>query len=298
MDIYVRPEAHEIDTLARRKVPLAFPAAWEHRELTGRDYGIDMMIEVFRNGVATGNSLSLQIKGTSKDIRGASRIIYDVPVNTLKYSEMFIAPVMLVICPVEDEQNGFYYLWLQEYIKVVLNHDNPNWRQNTSTVRVQIPKNNYMPGDENKLAFIAGFPKRIFEWCQFARICEDLKYDLNSYFVVDDMVSEEFIDSKNFDDVKQRAKDDLKKVINSINELIQLESIFNEKDWKAPMHILNNIILPALAVANDLYNDSIEDNLNARIILARLSSISSLLGLFNDYSFSRVLWEKDGQHNF
>lgn len=298
MEIYVRPESHEIDTLARRKVPLAFPAAWEHRELTGRDYGIDMIIEVFRDGVATGNSLSLQIKGTSKDIRDVNRVMYDVPVNTLKYSEMFIAPVLLVVCPVEDGQNGFYYLWLQEYIKVVLDHDNPNWRQNTSTARVYIPKNNYMPGDENKLAFIAGFPKRIFEWCQFARICEDLRYDLNSYFETDDMVSDDFIDIKDYEDVKMQAKDDLMQVIKKINEIIQLESIFNEKDWKAPKHVLNDTILPALAVANDLYNDSVEDKRNARIILANLSSISSLLGIYNDYSFSRVLWEKDGQHNF
>jgi len=45
--IYLLGLTHEIDTIARRRVPLAFPAEWEHRELTGRDYGIDMMIEIF-----------------------------------------------------------------------------------------------------------------------------------------------------------------------------------------------------------------------------------------------------------
>jgi hypothetical protein len=43
----MRPRAHEIDTQARRIVPLAFPQRWEHRESTGRDYGIDMSVEIF-----------------------------------------------------------------------------------------------------------------------------------------------------------------------------------------------------------------------------------------------------------
>lgn len=298
MDIYVRPESHETDTLARRKVPLAFPAAWEHRELTGRDYGIDMIVEIFKNGNATGSSLTLQIKGTSKNISTAERLTYDVPVRTLIYSEMFIVPVLLVVCPVVSEQNGFYYLWLQEYIKVVLNHENPNWRENIATVRVTIPIVNYMPGDENKLAFISDFPKRIFDWCQYARICEDLSYDLNSFLALDDMVSEEFMSSTSFNDTRQHVKNDLEKVISLIKEMIGLKGIFGDEDWSAPQGILKGVIIPALDAAQELCNDTSLNRLEAKTRLSRILTASSLLGIYNDYSFSRTLWKHDGIHNF
>jgi hypothetical protein len=38
----MRPRAHEIDTVARRRVASALPDEWVERELTGRDYGIDL----------------------------------------------------------------------------------------------------------------------------------------------------------------------------------------------------------------------------------------------------------------
>jgi len=298
MDIYVRPEAHEIGTVARRKVPLAFPASWEHRELTGRDYGIDMIIEVFKNGCATGNTLSLQIKGTTKNLKNAEKIIFDLPVKTLLYSEMFIVPMLLIVCQTNDESNHFYYLWLQEYIRVVLNHDNQKWRENTTTVRVSIPVTNCMPGDEKKLSFISGFPKRIFDWCQFARICEDINYSLNSFSMIDDTIPDDYINIEAFDEVKNFAKDDLQKIIKYINELIQLESIFGEKDWQATQTTLNELIIPSLNAAQELYDDCAEDRTRAKVIISRLSSVSSLLGLYNDYSFSRALWDQDGMHNF
>ena len=64
----IRPRAHEIDSQARRQVPGSLPAEWEHRELTGRDYGIDMTVEIFESGEATGRYLQLQIKGTGSSV--------------------------------------------------------------------------------------------------------------------------------------------------------------------------------------------------------------------------------------
>ncbi len=118
-NLYIRPESHEIDTSARRQVPRVLPASWEHRELTGRDYGIDMSIELFKSGHATGSYLLFQIKGTKSDIENnINELKFDLPVRTLKYSELFISPLLLVICPVYIEPPVFYYLWLQEYIRL------------------------------------------------------------------------------------------------------------------------------------------------------------------------------------
>ncbi len=173
----IRPESHEIDTFARRQVPRALPVSWEHRELTGRDYGIDMTIELFKSGNATGSFLLFQVKGTQCEIDSNKKeLIFDLSVRNLRYSEFFIFPLLLVVCPVNNEPPGFYYLWLQEYIKIVLDYDNQNWRRNKRKVRVRIPIENRMPGKEDKLLFIANFPRRLFDWSQIGRILHEMQY--------------------------------------------------------------------------------------------------------------------------
>ena len=126
---YIRPKAHETDTRARGQVARAIPASWEYREPNGRDYGIDMIIELFESGKATGSYLLFQIKGTQAEVKTEeSELTFDLPIQTLKYSEMFVTPVLLVICPVNADPPFFYYLWLQEYIRVILDHDKPKCR--------------------------------------------------------------------------------------------------------------------------------------------------------------------------
>lgn len=180
----MRPEGHEIDTLARRQVPRALPLSWEHRELTGRDYGIDMMVELFTESNPTGQYLLLQIKGTKSNIdTKIKNISFDVPVNTMRYSELFVAPVIVAICPVNVEPSAFYYIWLQEYIRVVLNYENPSWRNNKTKVRVTIPVTNKMPGTENKLQFIANFPRRLFGLSSLGRLLDEISHELNGFWV-------------------------------------------------------------------------------------------------------------------
>ena len=64
----MRIKAHEIDTQARKIVPIALPRQWEFRDVTGRDYGIDMELEIFDKSSSTGQELLFQIKGTEKEI--------------------------------------------------------------------------------------------------------------------------------------------------------------------------------------------------------------------------------------
>lgn len=294
----VRPKAHEIDTLARRIVPLSFPKEWEHREITGTDYGIDMMIEIFKSGCATGNVLSLQIKGTTKNIKQENKIAFDIPVTTLKYSELFLAPVLLVLCDVNNNNNGFYYLWLQEYIRVVLNFEKPNWRKNKATVRVKIPIDNYMPGSEDKLDFIADYPRRIHDWCQFARIFEDLKYKIDSFINYENILPIDYEEKIHCDNAKLNAKEDLKIVIKLITELTKLDGIFGYVNWKQPRYILERDIIPALEAAKELYNDSYVDRERSIMNLISISHASSVLSINNDYSYSNWLWKLEDEHNF
>jgi len=125
-------------------VPHCLPDAWEPRLLSGRDYGLDMAVEVFDGGRPTGDLLFFQVKGTQRPIRERDHFIYvDVPTRTLHYAELFDAvPVLLAVCPTQAAAPLFYSLWIQEYIRVVLDIDRPNWRDGNSTVRVCVPASN------------------------------------------------------------------------------------------------------------------------------------------------------------
>src|SRR5262245_57429177 len=124
----IRDPNHEIDTAARRIVPSLLPRAWEHREPGGRDYGIDMQIELFADGEATGKTLLMQIKGTGNEIpTDLPAFPFDLKTQTLTYSELFAVPFLLAVCPVNSNPPRFFYVWLQEYIGVLLDEEKPGW---------------------------------------------------------------------------------------------------------------------------------------------------------------------------
>jgi hypothetical protein len=143
----------------------------------GADYGIDMAVELFDAGAATGSYLFLQLKGTEDELPDGDAVRFaDFPVKTLKYAELFEVPLVLAYCPVRTEPGRFRFLWLQEYLAVVLNHDTPGWRdQGTSTLL--IPSANRMPTDDGRrrLEFAAGHPRRLRDYLQLGGIQHDLR---------------------------------------------------------------------------------------------------------------------------
>lgn len=294
----VRIESHEVDTQARRIVPLLFPSSWEHREMTGIDYGIDMLIEIFQEGCATGNYLALQIKGTAKVLEHEEKISFDVPIQTLLYSELFATPVLLVLCPVNNEKKIFYYLWLQEYIKVILDNKNPKWRNNKSTVTVHIPKNNIMPGDEGKLLFISAYPKRLYEWCQYARICHELKLPLNRFNELSNYIFEYELDEDSLNEYRKLINVQLKELIKFLEEFLDLKTIFGIKEWNYPHTVLENNILPSLDAAKQLLKVDLFNSRDLIIKLLNCSNISVMLSQYFDKNYSRALWEFEGSHDF
>jgi hypothetical protein len=228
-DKIMRPEAHVTDTKARKVVPLVLPDEWEFRETTGRDYGVDMIVELFEDGLPLGRTLLFQIKGTEKPIDVGTVIPFDLPVNCLKYAELFVSPVLLIICPVSATPACFYYVWLQEYARIVLSVENPDWRLNKSTVRIHVPVSNKMPDDRGKLLFIANFPQRLFDWGQVGRIQHELQ-----------RVSA-------FLDDEEPSVDELNKYVALMEDLRGLSGIFGDRHWKWAQNILLDVIEPTIA---------------------------------------------------
>jgi len=308
--IRVRPEAHEIDTKARCMVPKALPSSWEHREHTGRDYGIDMTVELFKSGCATGRFLLFQIKGTKAKIdRKSKSLNFDIPVNTLRYSELFIVPLLLVICPVNAEKPIFYYLWLQEYIKIVLDHEKPFWRKNKKTVCVKIPLENRMPGDEGKLSFIANFPRRLYDWGQVGRIQHELMW---------------IVDWLKMPHTEELDREGLQKALRLLKEVQDLPGIFGDKNWHWAQGMRRHFVEPGIKAVKLLlrggpYSRKEVESMNPHsqistsvterdqeilsfLIESQLWSsaqqTSTILVTGNDYNLKRFEWQHTGDHDF
>lgn len=178
MGMYVRPKQHETSTAARKLLAMAIPNQWIERLDIGGDYGIDDHIEIFHEGWTTGLLLMVQRKGFDEALPSTdtTEIVYDAPVRTLKYAELLANPVLLALVPTVAVTPCFYYVWLQEYIRVRLDYENPGWRYNKTSVRVRVPTLNRMPGDEGRLEFIAATPQRDRGWAQTARIAHELSW--------------------------------------------------------------------------------------------------------------------------
>lgn len=177
---------HEIDSEACKIVSQKFDRNWEIRDLTGRDFGIDKMVERFENGYVTSELLLLQIKGTEKGI-DTNNPRFSLETKELQYAEMFTTPLILVYVSITNPQQC-YYVWLQEYIRVRLQFDNPTWRkQDTNTI--YFPKDNILDLEKRieHLKYIAKFPKFEHSWVQYYLALDDIDENLPNIFAYEDM---------------------------------------------------------------------------------------------------------------
>lgn len=276
-----RIQNHIIDSKACAIVSINFSENWEIRDLTGRDFGIDKIAERFQDGFATSELLMLQIKGT-ESIIDKDNPRFSLDTKTLIYAEMFSVPFLLLHCSV-NEPNKCYYLWLQEYIRVRLNFDNPNWRtQETNTV--YFPKENILGGKkaEEHLTYIAQFPQYQSSWVGYYLCLNDLCYDLPGVFDWDLM-----------------SKDGINATVKPI--VLKLEKA-KEKFGQIPRRFIPDIFEPTIELGKEiLEEDSMPENDifikfigNCEVIQASVENIASRF----DESYLRVLYEVEGVADF
>lgn len=176
----MRTYSHIIDTKAVKHTLNSIPDHWVVRDLSERDYGIDLMVEIFsESGVdkkehvayeATGRVCYLQIKGTNSKLtfNKNETVSFNVEKKALLYVEKFATPFIFVrVCTLEKEK-ALYYIWLQRYIIEMLDTKNPDWREKEQdTFAVRIPISNSLPNNPTKIEKIAGRIKYIEEAAEF-----------------------------------------------------------------------------------------------------------------------------------
>ncbi len=187
----MRTYSHIIDTKAVKKVINSIPEYCVVRELTERDYGIDLMIEIFtkvgKNKFghdlfdSTGYVCYLQIKGTESEleIRSDNTISYSIDKSLLLYVEKFSTPFILTrVCTLKGKES-IYFLWLQRYISDFLDVKRPKWRtEKPEKLTVYIPAKNDFSSNFEKIEKISWRIKYIEELVEF----HEKYYDIQIYF--------------------------------------------------------------------------------------------------------------------
>lgn len=171
---------HVIDTRAIKRVLSILPDHWVIRELTERDYGIDLIVEIFEEAGtdshnykifdSTGAIFHIQVKGTASKLKVVKdgTFSYSMRKNALSYAESFSTPFFLFRVDVSTDDAKSYFIWTQRYIKEVLDLQNVSWRTGKKeSFTVNIPPHNEVASRLEKIEKIASRPKLIQELVEF-----------------------------------------------------------------------------------------------------------------------------------
>jgi tetratricopeptide (TPR) repeat protein len=105
-----RPQQHIIETKSKKKFEALIPDTWVARELSA-DYGLDYLVEIFKNNYSTGHLFFVQLKGTDSGIVNDT-ISYQLSLDNIKYWNTITNPVLLVFY--SSKSSNFWGVWTNE----------------------------------------------------------------------------------------------------------------------------------------------------------------------------------------
>lgn len=176
----MRTNQHITETRSIKQILNALPDRYVVRDLTERDYGIDLFIEIFRREnasdkseakyKATGATFHAQIKGTTTGKERLKNGDYSYPLKktTLLYAEAFSTPFFLFLVDLSLDTPRSYFLWIQRYIREVVDQNKPKWRNHIQkSISLRVPQQNAICERIDKLEKIASRPKYIQDLVDF-----------------------------------------------------------------------------------------------------------------------------------
>jgi hypothetical protein len=199
---------------------------WILRELTGRDFGIDLAAEVFVGKESTGRVLFFQIKGRKDAIPWDDNgyFAYSHKVNNLLYAEKFNIP--FILCFVELASSNVYWIWMQKYIQLILDRDS-SWR-NQKNKQVVFSKKHLFSETISTLTHIAGHPQRLSYMAALSGYTKESRTRLGAFT---DAISIHLDE-----DFPQYPLEYCKKefpLLKHYLEQVTINPIWNEKDFQA-----------------------------------------------------------------
>lgn len=107
-----RPEQHITETKSQRIFAHIVPDEWVAREIKP-DYGVDYLVEIFKNGQSTGKTFFVQLKGSTQEIVNDT-FKKQFEVANLDYYASLSLPVLIVCVSVTSEK--IWCLWSNNLI--------------------------------------------------------------------------------------------------------------------------------------------------------------------------------------
>jgi hypothetical protein len=265
------------------------PAGWQRRELTGRDYGVDLLFERYEGKTATGKYLLLQVKGTEDELEWPPHEswAFDIDVGLFHYADLFVVPLILAVCPIRADPPGFCWLWLQEYASVVLDYEKSSWRTQ-KTVRVELPSDNCTmhARSTERLAMIAGYPQRLRDCLRLGRIQHELHWKAEAAVIAAS------------DHRDERVREELSAAVKMLDEAAALQMVTDLPGIAVAFE--HGTIGQARSDAKAALAAGTPHKLAAAATLVALaaSALSAIPALLDDVGIRRGLWEIEGDHLF
>lgn len=290
-----------IETESRRIVVSLLPAdRFLEREQGERDYGVDLAIECFDEGEPSGSYLLAQVKGSASvgPEPGADSVPCDLKVPFVERAERYPIPFILFWCPIEAPEHCCWFLWLQEYIKVVLNRENPAWRTQKE-VRIRIPLANKLPdaGNYSRLRHVAGHPSRAAEMGQLSRIAHEAEYRLEDPAALRRLLAEALnLESIYGNEAWEWSRDQRRIVESGLSACdLTLEGRVPTDD---ELQRLGWQLAPPGKPPDPPLDEQDRRSLLAQTIEQCVGLLKTTVSIYFDDSIAHVNWAAEGEHDF
>lgn len=139
-----RTEPHKVEQNAKNGLwmELGHHGQMETRDVTGRDWGFDFLIEIFADGEITGKLAYVQLKGVEcwanmKIIKKRTQISIGITPSSAKYASQQKIPFFVIVASAAKDENGFYFMLLQSVANEA--KFQKRVRENKKSIQVHLP---------------------------------------------------------------------------------------------------------------------------------------------------------------
>lgn len=241
------------------------------REQSERDYGIDLLVECFGPGrQVIGRQLLVQLKGddSAELPQDENPISFSIETTHLARAELFSVPELLVWVPTGVSQPAAWYLWVQEYIEVVLDQDpsHAGWREQGSKT-LHIPYANALHQQATateRLQSIAAVPRRERAMLRLVGIASEASWH----------------------------RDDPSRLMSLLQEALEVPEMSDE-DWPTGVFLRSRI-----EGALDELSSPPKDEPTGLALFAALNSIVACAADERDVGLRWSIFDAEGSHRF
>lgn len=189
MDYPKRTIQHIHETESFKIFENSIPSEWIIRQVTERDYGIDLYLELVKsNGEVSGNMVSIQIK-SSNQVDWNSELktpIFGIKATTTNYWYSHIVPVYICLADISKAQ--VYFLSVKEYIR-----ENYSTFLSNSSFKYEITKSNFLSKDDTNNFLTSYFLEKRRKYLDLYLVDFISNYDMYKDFITNGIDADFFL---------------------------------------------------------------------------------------------------------